>query len=119
MVGSEVAINARRGERVIAIALIVAMLAVMWWAFKEHIEWVGFPDGYVAELDAAENIMAEWFCWFSFGLIAALGVLIWRSFFVRIGGWLLVVAGLYLVAGVGAIALDQYFATYMMDSRGG
>ena len=110
---------ARRGERLLAICLIAAMLAVMWWVFKEHIEWVGFPDGYVAELDAAESAMAGWFNWFSFVLLLALALLIWRSFFADIGRWLIVIVGLYVIVTAGAVGLDLHFRTYMMDSRGG
>jgi hypothetical protein len=109
----------RRIHRIIATGLIATILAVMWWVFKEHIEWVGFPDGYVAELDAAENTMAGWFGWFTLAMLVTLGLLIWRSFFAGVGRWLLLVAGLYVIVVAGAVGLDMHFRTYMMDSRGG
>ena len=119
MVVLQAALSQRLLSRLIALGLIAAMLAVMWWVFKEHIEWVGFPDGYVAELDAAENIMAGWFCWFSFAMLVTLVLLIWRSFFAGIGRWLFLVVGLYILVAAGAVGLDMHFRTYMMDSRGG
>ncbi len=67
----------------------------------------------------AEYTTASWFCWFSIALVVALLALLWRSFFAGIGRPLLVVAGLYLVVAVGAVALDRYFQSYMMGSFGG
>ena len=109
----------RWAERLIAVSLIVVMLVVMWRVFEDHILWVGFPDSYIPELDGAEMVMAGWFNWFSFALIVGLMLLIWRSFFARIGRVLIAVVGLYVVVVAGVVVLDMHFRTYMMDGRGG
>ena len=112
-------VRRRRREKFVAGALIAGVMAVALWVHGQYIAWAGFPDGFMSELDRAENQMAIWFCWFSVVLVAALTLLIGRSFAAGIARWLLVVVGLYVLAIGGVIGLDQHFRTYKMDSAGG
>ena len=114
-----VQVSAGWGSRVAALGVAVVVLAVVGWVFTQHSEWFGFRDGYASELDTAEHTMAVWFCWFSLAVVVVLAALVWRSFFAGIGRLLLIVAGLYVVAGTVAVGLDLYFRGYMMDSAGG
>jgi hypothetical protein len=100
-------------------ALACLMIAIAWKLFVECVLWVGFPDGFIAELDGAEKVLATWFIWFCLVMSVWFAFLGARSFRFDIKRKLAFSCILFVVVATAALTLDQYFRSYMMDSRGG
>ena len=100
-------------------ALAFLMVAIAFELYMECIYLLGFPDGFIAELDGAEAELAGWFNWFCLAMAAWFMVLGWLSFRADIKRKLAYSCVLFLFVTAAAIALDLYFRSYMMDSRGG
>ncbi len=105
--------------RVYPFALACLMLAIACWLFMKNVLMLGFPDGFIAELDAAERDLANWFIRFCLAMAVWFVGLGWLSFRADIKRKLTYSCMLFLLAAVIAIALDLHFRSYMMDSRGG
>jgi hypothetical protein len=100
-------------------ALACLMFAISFHLFSEYALWFGFRDGYASELDVAEHTLAKYFICFSVAMgIWFLG-LGWVSFRADISKRLYYTCVLFLFTVVGALAIDLYFRSYMMDSAGG
>jgi len=99
--------------------LAAAMFLTALKLYFSFVFMLGFPDGFIAELERAEKPLAIYLGWF----FLTMGVV-----FLGLGGWSfrgdvrrpLIYACILvaLVAATGA-AVDLYFRSYMMDARGG
>jgi hypothetical protein len=105
--------------KVYQFALVCLMVAIACWLFMTSVLMVGFPDGFIAELDGAEKELATWFIWFCFAMAIWFVSLGWLSFRADVKRKLAFSCMLFLLVASIAIALDLYFRSYMMDSRGG
>jgi hypothetical protein len=90
-----------------------------FYALNQYVWFVGFPDGHITELGAAEQILATYFIrvstviglWFVY-----LGISAFRA---AVGKRTLYSCMLYLAVICVAIAIDRYLQSYLMDGAGG
>lgn len=106
-------------KNVYPFVLAVSMFAIAIGLYSVFVIWLGFPDGFMSRLDVAEQRLAICLIWF--GLAMGIG-------FLSLGAWsfrsdvrkpLIYTSILVLLVAAGSVALDLYFRSYMMDSRGG
>jgi MFS family permease len=100
-------------------ALACLMVAIAYKLYVECIYLLGFPDGFIAELDGAEARLAAWFNWFCLAMAVWFVALGWWSFRAGIKRKLACSCVLFLFVTAAAIALDLYFRSYMTDAAGG
>ncbi|WP_441231792.1 hypothetical protein AB7828_28330 [Tardiphaga sp. 215_C5_N2_1] len=108
-----------RWKNVYPFAAACLLFALTFWLYMTRVMWLGFPDGFIAELDAAEAILVTWFNWFSIALGIWFVILGIRSFRNDIGRWSLYSSLLFVSVVVISLAIDRYFRSFMMDSAGG
>ena len=99
------------------------VLAVLMFAgsarLSVFVTWLGFPDGFMSQLDRAEQQLAICLTWFSLAFgIGFLGLGAW-SFRADVRKPLTYASILVLLVAAGSVALDLHFRSYMMDSAGG
>jgi hypothetical protein len=100
-----------------SIAFLAVLLAFVLYA--EFLFFLGFPDGFMSELDYAEAPLVATFNWIS--LLAGvwfvfLGVMARRR---NVNKPFVVSCILYSILILACFMLDQYFRSYMADSAGG
>ncbi|MGM5025086.1 hypothetical protein AB8B02_02565 [Tardiphaga sp. 862_B3_N4_1] len=108
-----------RWKNVYPFAAACLLFALTFWLYMTRVMWLGFPDGFIAELDAAEAILVTWFNWFSIALGIWFVILGIRSFRNDIGRWSSYSCLLFVSVVVISLAIDRYFRSFMMDSAGG
>ncbi|MEH2475180.1 magnesium-transporting ATPase (P-type) [Nitrobacteraceae bacterium AZCC 2161] len=106
-------------KNVYPFAVACLMLALALWLYMTRVMWLGFPDGFIAELDAAEAVLVTCFNWFSLAMGIWFVVLGIRSFRNDIGRWSLYSGLLFVSVALISLAIDRYFRSFMMDSAGG
>lgn len=87
--------------------------------YLEYIHWLGFPDGFITELDYAERRLAYLFIGISllFGLcFIYLGQMASRM---EIGKKLAATLVLYLVSSLTIALIDYYYRLHLMGGTGG
>lgn len=106
-------------SRLLACLLGLAALALSLYVYEEHIRLLGFPDGHVTELGAAEKKLAVVFIALSL-LIGSyslyLGTMTDRR---KTAARLVVATGLYLLLLAGAAATDYYLQSQLDGGAGG
>jgi|SRR4051812_21509961 hypothetical protein len=106
-------------RRIYLFALAGLMFVIAIKVDSDHIAWVGFWDGFVSELDAAEKTLATYFAWFCIAMgvwLLGLGFLLFR---VNVKRQLLCACIVFLFVTAVIAVIDLHFRTYMMDSAGG
>ena len=105
-------------SRLLACLLGLVALALSLYVYQEYIGLLGFPDGHVTELGAAEKKLALVFIALSLPLgvrLLHLGVLADPR---RMGARLVLAGSLYLLVLIGAIVVD-HFLQARLDGGGG
>lgn len=96
--------------------LIVAVVAVL---YMNVFLLLGFPDGFVSELDAAEAKLFTAFSWLSIGMsvwLIYLGVAARKQ---NVGKRLAASCILYCAVVASVLLVDQDFRAHLVDSAGG
>lgn len=96
-----------------------AMLASALFVYAEHVYLLGFPDGFVSELDRAERRLAVVVIVASLSMgsyLLRLGYLAARQ---AIGKRLLVALALYLLIWLAVLCLDHHARSYLPGGGGG
>ena len=106
-------------SRLFACLLGLAALALTFYVYEEYIHLLGFPDGHVTQLGAAEKKLALVFIAVSLplGLYSLyLGTMADRR---KAAARLAVVGILCLLVLVGATAMDYYLRSWLDGGSGG
>jgi hypothetical protein len=93
-----------------------------WAAQKLYFTFVfllGFPDGFIAEREAAEEPLAIYLGWFFVAMGAVFIGLGVRSFRADVKSPVISACILIVLVAAACGALDLYYRSTMMDSRGG
>jgi hypothetical protein len=97
-------------------------IAMFWVAQKLYFTFVfmlGFPDGFIAERERAEEPLAIYLSWFFLTMgVVFLGLGAWSSRG-AIGRPVIYACILIVLVTATGGAVDLYFRSFMMDSRGG
>ncbi len=101
------------------LALAGVAFALIYHVFWEYVYFVGFPDGHVTALEAAEQPLAIYFNWINLvlGLWFLLLAIMARRFAIK--KMFIYTAVLYVAIIVVAIAMDQRLASYLDNGQGG
>lgn len=105
-------------SRSAACLLGLVALALSLYVYEEYIALLGFPDGHVTQLGAAERKLAVVFIALSLPLGASLLYLGVLADSRKLGTRLVIAGSLYLLVLMGAVAVD-YFLQVHLDGGGG
>ena len=94
-------------------------LALAWFAYEEYIYFLGFPDGYISEVGAAERKLAIVFIAVSLPMGAYLLYLGCLAAERRTGGKLTTAIALYLFFVLGVVLADAYCQAHLVGGSGG
>ncbi len=106
-------------SRLLACLLGLAAVVLSFYVYEEYIHLLGFPDGHVTELGAAEAKLAAVFIALSLppGLyLLWVGTMADRS---RVAARLIPVGGWYLLVLAGTAATDYYLRSRLDGGIGG
>ncbi|MDF2119418.1 hypothetical protein PY365_28025 [Roseiarcaceae bacterium H3SJ34-1] len=108
-----------RFKNIYPFSLAIAMFSAAIKLYLTFVMWLGFPDGFIAELERAEEPLAIYLGWFFLTMgVVFLGLGAW-SFRGDIGRPVIYACILIVLVAATGGAVDLYFRSYMMDSRGG
>ena len=105
--------------RVLACSVGLVALVLPLYVYAEYIYLLGFPDGYITALGAAERKLALVFIGSSLVLgsyLIYLGLIAGRR---KMGARLVVAVGLYLLVLVGTAVVDYYYHGHLDGGGGG
>ena len=106
-------------SRLLALLLGLVALAPAFYVCEEYIWLLGFPDGYVTELVAAEKRLAVVFIGLSLPLGLYLLCLAGIAGTMKVGARLAVVASLYMLVLIGTMVVDHYLRVRLDGGIGG
>lgn len=96
----------------------LAALVLVLFAYAECVYFLGFPDGHVTQLGAAERKLAGVFIVVSVPLSAHLLCLGWIATRRRVGRRLATAIVVYLLFLLGVAAVDAYCRSHMLGGGG-
>lgn len=106
-------------NRIIAYLIGGLVLAASFPVYMEYIHWLGFPDGFITELEYAERRLAYLFIGISLisgSCFLYLGAVGSRK---KIGKQLSAAIILYLAAITSISLMDYYYRSHLAGSAGG
>ena len=106
-------------SRLLACSLGLAALALSLYVYEEYIRLLGFPDGHVTELGAAEKKLAAVFIALSLPLGSYLLYLGVAADPRNVGARLVIVGSLYALVLVGASVVDHLLQARLDGGIGG
>jgi hypothetical protein len=106
-------------KRISAYVMGCVALALSFLAYAEYIHMLGFPDGFISELQSAQRRLAYIFIGIS--VILGLRFLYLGSIASReeISKRLFTAIFVYLISIVGVLLVDYYYRSYLPGSVGG
>ncbi len=106
-------------SRSLACLLGLAALALSFYAYEEYIRLLGFPDGHVTPLGAAERKLAAVFIASSLPLGLYLLYLGTAAAPKKVRARLAITAGLYVLVLVGVVVVDRLLQARLDGGIGG
>jgi hypothetical protein len=105
-------------KRILATLSAFITLATSLLVYLEYIYLLGFPDGFITDLEYAQRNLA--YIFIAISVIASLYFLylFLTSANKQIGKKLTVVAVLYLIFAVSLFLLDSYYRSHLSNSNG-
>jgi hypothetical protein len=105
-------------ERVLAFLMACFALTSSIFVYEE-VQLLGFPDGFLTELDQAERILANFFIWISFPTSLWLVFLSWIASQQKIRKKLCITIVLYIVLVTLLSVIDFYLRQHLKSGGGG
>jgi len=96
--------------------IVSVLLPVLYYFI--HIQYLGFPDGYLTDLDEAQKYLYHFFIWPSIGFFFVFAYLRWKVTNCEINKTMLVFIFIYLLFLL-TIFLSNYYLDMIFDGGSG